>query len=46
MNSQKNSVIPAKAGIHLDLACSSQEQMDSRFRGNDGLIVFLVRNGV
>jgi hypothetical protein len=28
-------VIPAKAGIHLDLALSLKSKMDSRFRGND-----------
>jgi len=29
-------VIPAKAGIHLDLSAIKKCNMDSRFRGNDG----------
>jgi hypothetical protein len=28
-------VIPAKAGIHLDLLGRIRSKMDSRFRGND-----------
>jgi hypothetical protein len=29
-------VIPAKAGIHVDLAQRQNSKMDSRLRGNDG----------
>jgi hypothetical protein len=29
-------VIPAKAGIQVDLVFPAQIKMDSRFRGNDG----------
>jgi len=31
------SVIPAQAGIHLDLALKINLKMDSRQRGNDGV---------
>ena len=31
-------VIPAKAGIHFAFLCTSK--MDSRFRGNDGQMVW------
>jgi hypothetical protein len=34
-NSVPSAVIPAKAGIHLDLRFFMQSKMDSRFRGND-----------
>jgi hypothetical protein len=30
-------VMPAKAGIHLDLQAVDQSKMDFRFRGNDGI---------
>jgi hypothetical protein len=33
-------VIPAKAGIHGDVALMTQSKMDSRFRGNDGTYWF------
>jgi len=30
-------VIPAQAGIQIDLAVDTKSNMDSRFRGNDGI---------
>jgi hypothetical protein len=31
-----HTVIPAKAGIHVEFDCALKPKMDSRFRGNDG----------
>jgi hypothetical protein len=37
-------VIPAKAGIHLDLRLRLQSEMDSRLRGNDEAFFWRIRN--
>src|ERR1041385_583457 len=37
LDKSRTDVIPAKAGIHIDLMLLNIKQMDSRFRGNDDL---------
>jgi|KBSMisStandDraft_5_1062788.scaffolds.fasta_scaffold88744_3 hypothetical protein len=36
-------VIPAEAGIHVALKRHSKIKMDSRFRGNDGIVLKAMR---